>query len=81
MENHIFWRQGIFFVIDKQIRAITLDRQACEEKLVRSAEGGFEQAEVNSCGLNNGPLAGEGRYDERIDCNFYSRVKGWYISI
>lgn len=35
--------------------------------------GTFQQAEVTSCGLNNGPLKGEGRYEARIACNLWSK--------
>ena len=33
---------------------------------------GFTQAEVTSCGLNGGPLKGEGRHPARIACNLWS---------
>ena len=36
-------------------------------------DGGFRQAEVTSCGLNGGPLKGEGRYEARIACNLWSK--------
>lgn len=48
-------------------------RQACAEPLKRTAEGGFLQAEVTSCGLNGGPLRGRGEYEARIACNLWSR--------
>ena len=48
-------------------------RQACAEKLVRNPDSSFQQAEVTSCGLNGGPLKGEGRYEARIACNLWSR--------
>ncbi|WP_412363236.1 hypothetical protein [Faecalimonas umbilicata] len=44
-------------------------RQACAEELVMRADGSFEQAEMTSCGLNGGPLKGNGRYEARIACN------------
>ena len=47
-------------------------RQACAEKLVRTDDGHFLQAEVTSCGLNAGPLSGHGRYEARIACNLWS---------
>jgi len=47
-------------------------RQACAEHLERSEDGGFLQAEITSCGLNGGPLAGKGRYEARIACNLWS---------
>ena len=48
-------------------------RQACAEKLERTPDGGFCQAEVTSCGLNAGPLSGIGRYEARIACNLWGR--------
>ena len=48
-------------------------RQACAEKLERSPGGGFLQAEMTSCGLNGGPLKGEGRYEARIACNLWGK--------
>ncbi len=47
-------------------------RQTCAEMLWRGEDGGFCQAEMTSCGLNGGPLLGEGRYEARIACNLWS---------
>lgn len=47
-------------------------RQACAEKLYRTRDGHFLQAEVTSCGLNPGPLRGRGTYEARIACNLWS---------
>ena len=57
----------------RQTNRHSYSRQACAEKLVRNPDGSFRQAEVTSCGLNNGPLKGEGRYEARIACNLWSR--------
>ncbi len=46
-------------------------RQACAEKLERTPDGGFKQAEMTSCGLNGRPLNGLGRYEARIACNLW----------
>ena len=48
-------------------------RQACAEKLERTADGGFKQAEITSCGLNGGPLAEKGTYEARIACNLWAK--------
>jgi hypothetical protein len=48
-------------------------RQACAEPLERTADGGFKQAEITSCGLNGGPLEGTGTYEARIACNLWSK--------
>ncbi len=48
-------------------------RQACAEPLVMTEDGRFLQSEVTSCGLNGGPLKGEGTYEARIACNLWSK--------
>ncbi|MCD7957067.1 MAG: family 43 glycosylhydrolase [Lachnospiraceae bacterium] len=57
----------------RQTNQHSYSRQACAEKLVRTGEGCFKQAEVTSCGLNNGALKGEGWYEARIACNLWSK--------
>lgn len=57
----------------RQTNRSSYARQACAEKLERTADGGFRQAEVTSCGLNGGPLRGEGRYEARIACNLWAK--------
>jgi hypothetical protein len=44
-------------------------RQACAEKLTLLPEGSFRQAEMTSCGLNDGDLAGIGHYPATICCH------------
>ena len=56
----------------RQTNRSSYARQACAERLVRNADGSFEQAEVTSCGLNGAPLAGIGTYGARIACNLWS---------
>ena len=48
-------------------------RQACAQPLIRTPDGGFQQAEITSCGLNGEPLQGTGRFEARIACNLWSR--------
>lgn len=48
-------------------------RQGCAEKLLIEADGSIKQVEITSCGLNGGPLAGEGEYPAYIACNFFTR--------
>ncbi|MCC8129485.1 MAG: family 43 glycosylhydrolase [Clostridiales bacterium] len=57
----------------RQTNQHSYSRQACAEKLVRNPDGSFQQAEVTSCGLNGGPLKGEGHYAARIACNLWSK--------
>ena len=56
----------------RQTNRHSYSRQGCAERLTRTPEGGFRQAEVTSCGLNGGPLEGLGRYPARIACQLYS---------
>lgn len=57
----------------RQTNQHSYSRQACAEPLERTADGGFKQAEVTSCGLNGGPLAGKGEYPAYIACNLWSQ--------
>lgn len=57
----------------RQTNRHSYSRQACAERLERTPDGGFKQAEVTSCGLNGGPLKGKGRYEARIACNLWSK--------
>ena len=55
-------------------------RQACAER-IRFEDGRFYQAEMTSCGLNGGPLAGEGRYPAYAACNVYGRNGTRFLSM
>ena len=56
----------------RQTNRSSYARQACAEKLERRNDGGFQQAEITSCGLNQGALKGIGFYEARIACNLWS---------
>lgn len=56
----------------RQTNRSSYARQACAEKLERRNDGGFQQAEITSCGLNQGALKGIGSYEARIACNLWS---------
>ena len=47
-------------------------RQACAEQ-IRFEDGKFYQAEMTSCGLNDGPLSGKGKYPTYIACNLWGK--------
>ena len=49
-------------------------RQGCAEKLNLLPDGSILQVEVTSCGLNDGPLPGKGRYEASIACNLSSKT-------
>lgn len=53
----------------RQTNKIKCSRQACAEKISILPDGSIPQAEVTSCGLNQGPLSGKGYYEARIACN------------
>ena len=69
---------GEYYVFyHRQTNRHQFSRQACAEH-IRFEDGKFFQAELTSCGLNGGPLRGEGEYPARIACHLYSR-KGTYF--
>ncbi len=57
----------------RQTNRHSYSRQACAEKLKMTEDGKFLQAEVTSCGLNDGPLKDFGLYEARIACNLWSK--------
>ncbi|WP_416148786.1 family 43 glycosylhydrolase [Salipaludibacillus sp. HK11] len=48
-------------------------RQALAEPIQIEGDGYIPQVELTSCGLNNGPLCGEGEYEARIACHLMSK--------
>ena len=48
-------------------------RQGCAEPIYFNEDGGIEQVEITSCGLNGGPLLGKGTYEARIACNLWGK--------
>lgn len=53
-------------------------RQGCAEHLKMKEGGMFEQAELTSCGLNNGPLNGMGVHPAYIACHLYTDKPSMY---
>lgn len=47
-------------------------RQGCAERVKMLPDGSIPQVEITSCGLNGGPLEGNGEYEARIACNLMS---------
>ncbi|MBQ3880841.1 MAG: family 43 glycosylhydrolase [Oscillospiraceae bacterium] len=47
-------------------------RQGCAEPVSILPDGSIPQAEITSCGLNGGPLAGKGEYPAYIACNLFT---------
>jgi hypothetical protein len=64
---------GHYYVFyHRQTNRCQFSRQACAEEIAMDDKGAFAQAELTSCGLNGGPLAGKGEYEARIACNLSS---------
>ena len=57
----------------RQTNRVKCARQGCAEPITILPDGSIPQVEVTSCGLNNGPLPGKGRYEARIACNHGAR--------
>ncbi len=55
-------------------------RQACAEE-IRFEDGKFYQAEMTSCGLNDGPLKGKGRYPSYIAFALYGKKGTRFLSM
>jgi hypothetical protein len=55
-------------------------RQACAEE-IRFEDGRFFQAEMTSCGLNNGPLPGKGHIPAYCACNVYGKRGTRFLSM
>ena len=54
-------------------------RQGCAEKLEFRPDGSIIQAEITSCGLNNGPLTDIGEYPSYIACNLFTEAHEIYV--
>lgn len=57
----------------RQTNGNPYSRQGCAEKIQLLADGSIPQAEITSCGLNDGPLPGKGSYNAGIVCNLMSK--------
>lgn len=53
----------------RQTNRTNFSRQGCAEKIWLDEDGSIRQAEVTSCGLNDGPLVGSGYYPAYICCH------------
>lgn len=54
-------------------------RQGCAERLQIGEDGRIAQAEITSCGLNGGPLAGEGEYPAYLACHLFTDTPSCYV--
>jgi arabinoxylan arabinofuranohydrolase len=53
-------------------------RQGVAEPITIREDGSIQQAEMTSCGLNGGPLAGRGEYPTYIACNLFCSEESLY---
>ncbi len=68
-------KDDFYIFYHRQTNRNSYSRQTCAEKLKRAENGDFIQAEMTSCGLNGGPLKGQGIYGAGIACNLSYRGK------
>lgn len=54
-------------------------RQGCAEKLAVMEDGRIRQAEITSCGLNDGPLLAKGEYPAYIACHLFTDTPSVYV--
>lgn len=64
----------------RQTNRNQFSRQACAEEIIFE-NGAFKQAELTSCGLNGGPLKGEGEYPANIACHLYSKKGAYFYGV
>lgn len=66
--------QGRYYVFGhRHTNYSQYQRQGVAEELWMNPDGTFDQAEMTSCGLNGGPLAGRGKYPAYIACVLQSK--------
>ncbi len=56
----------------RQTNGTWFSRQGCAEKIKVLPDGSIPQVEITSCGLNGGPLKGEGEYPAYLACHIFS---------
>lgn len=69
--NHgsVEYIHGDYYIFGhRQTNGTEFSRQGVAEKIVMNSDGTFQMAEMTSCGLNDGPLAANGRYEAGIAC-------------
>ncbi len=64
----------------RQTNRTNFSRQGCAERIVIAEDGSIAQVEVTSCGLNDGPLRGEGTYPANMCCHLTGK-KGAILSL
>ena len=54
-------------------------RQGCAEPIEVLADGSIPQVEITSCGLNGGPLVGQGEYPAYLACHLFTDEPSMYV--
>lgn len=54
-------------------------RQGCAEEICILEDGSIPQVEITSCGLNGGPLIGEGEYPAYLACHMFTDKESVYV--
>ena len=54
-------------------------RQGCAEEIQFHEDGSIPQVEMTSCGMNGGPLQGEGEHPAYIACNLFTGEPSIYV--
>ncbi len=70
-EWHIFYH--------RQTNGTWYSRQGCAERLTVLPDGTIPQVEMTSCGLNHGPLKGEGEYFAYLACHLFTKEDSVYV--
>lgn len=63
----------------RQTNGTWYSRQGCAEKLTIHEDGSIDQAQLTSCGLNDGPLPGKGYYPAYLACNLFTDTPCAYV--
>lgn len=64
----------------RQTNGTWFSRQGCAEEITILPDGRILQAELTSCGLNGGPLPGEGEYPAYLACNLFTDTPDYYVA-
>ncbi len=60
-----------FIFYHRHTNGTNYSRQVCAERITINADNSISQVSMSSCGLNGGPLPGEGTYQTYIACNLF----------
>lgn len=64
----------------RQTNGTWYSRQGCAEEIFFTEDGSILQAELTSCGLNQGPLPGVGEYPAYLACNLFTDEPSMYVA-